>query len=342
MAGLFDFLFCNDIGIDLGTATTLVYVKGQGIVLSEPSVVAVNETTGELVAVGEEAKRMLGKTPTNIISIRPMRDGVIADFDITQRMIRYFIRKVHRHKTLLHPRMVIGIPSGITEVEKRAVREAALQAGAREVFLIQEPMAAAIGSGVPVADPGGNMVVDVGGGTTEVAVVSLGGIVISKSIRTAGDEMDQAIEVYCKKKYNLLIGEHTAEDVKIRIGTVLADTDDQHVTVKGRDVTSGLPRTVEITSRDIAQAISEAVQAIIEVIKECLEDTPPELSADLIDRGIVLAGGGSLIGGLDVLMSHEMGIPVAYTDDPITCVVRGCGKYLEELDRIKKSKRELL
>jgi rod shape-determining protein MreB len=335
-------LFSNDMGIDLGTANTLVYVKGQGIVLREPSVVAIERDTKRALAFGLEAKRMLGKTPANILSVRPLRNGVIADFEVTQEMIKYFIRKVHNRRSLLHPRVVIGIPSGITEVEKRAVRESAEQAGAREVYLIEEPMAAAIGAEMPISEPSGNLIVDIGGGTTEVAVISLGGMVVSKSLDVAGDEMDEAIVQYFRRKYNLLVGETTAEDVKIRVGSVFPLPEEQTIEVKGRDQVTGLPKTITITSEEIRQALSEPVKLIIEVVKQTLEETPAELSADLVDRGIVLAGGGCLLRGFPELLSQETELPVTRSADPLSCVVMGCGRYLEELDNLKRARRALL
>ncbi|HRY29836.1 MAG TPA: rod shape-determining protein [Elusimicrobiota bacterium] len=335
-------LFSNDMGIDLGTANTLVYVKGQGIVLREPSVVAIERDSKRALAFGLEAKKMLGKTPANIFAVRPLRNGVIADFEVTQEMIKYFIRRVHNRRSLLHPRVVIGIPSGITEVEKRAVRESAEQAGAREVYLIEEPMAAAIGAEMPISEPSGNMIVDIGGGTTEVAVISLGGMVVSKSLDVAGDEMDEAIVQYFRRKYNLLIGETTAEDVKIRIGSVFPLPEEQTLDVKGRDQVTGLPKTITITSEEIRQALSEPLKLIIEVVKSTLEETPAELSADLVDRGIVLAGGGSLLRGFPELLSQETELPVTRAADPLTCVALGCGRYLEELDNMKRYQRVLL
>jgi len=335
-------LFSNDMGIDLGTANTLVYVKGQGIVLREPSVVAIERDTKRALAFGLEAKRMLGKTPANILSVRPLRNGVIADFEVTQEMIKYFIRKVHNRRSLLHPRVVIGIPSGITEVEKRAVRESAEQAGAREVYLIEEPMAAAIGAEMPISEPSGNLIVDIGGGTTEVAVISLGGMVVSKSLDVAGDEMDEAIVQYFRRKYNLLVGETTAEDVKIRIGSVFPLPEEQTMEVKGRDQVTGLPKTITITSEEIRQALAEPIKLIIEVVKQTLEETPAELSADLVDRGIVLAGGGCLLRGFPELLSQETELPVTRSADPLSCVVMGCGRYLEELDNLKRARRALL
>lgn len=326
------------MGIDLGTANTLVALKGQGIVLREPSVVAIERESRKVLAIGAEAKRMLGKTPASIVAVRPLRNGVIADFEVTEQMIRYFIKKVHNRRSLLHPRIVIGIPSCITEVEKRAVRESAQQAGAREVYLIEEPMAAAIGANIPIHEPAGNMIVDVGGGTTEVAVISLGGMVVSKSIDIAGDEFDEAIVQYFRRKYNLIIGETTAEDVKIKIGSVFPLPDEQTYEVKGRDQVTGLPKTINITSEEIRQALSEPVKAIVELIRHTLEETPAELSADLVDRGIVLAGGGALLRGLADLLAQETELPVHIAEDPLSSVVIGTGKYLDELDIIKKSR----
>jgi rod shape-determining protein MreB len=339
MFNYFFSLFSNDMGVDLGTASILVYVKGQGIVLREPSVVAIEKDTKRVLAIGADAKRMLGKTPANIIAVRPLRNGVIADFEVTERMIRYFIKKVHNRRSLLHPRIVIGVPSGITEVERRAVRESAEQAGAREVHLIEEPMAAAIGAAIPIQEPEGNMIVDIGGGTTEVAVISLGGMVVSRSIDVAGDEMDEAIVQYFRRKYNLLIGENTAEDVKIKIGSVFPLPEETSMEVKGRDQVTGLPKTISITSEEVRSALSEPIKAIIEVIKNTLEETPAELSADLVDRGIVLAGGGSLLRGFNELLAQETELPVNLAEDPLTCVVRGTGKYLEELDNLRISKK---
>lgn len=342
MFNYFFSLFSNDMGIDLGTASVLVYVKGQGIVLREPSVVAIEKDTKRVLAIGAEAKRMLGKTPANIVAVRPLRNGVIADFEVTEQMIRYFIKKVHNRRSLLHPRIVIGVPSGITEVERRAVRESAQQAGAREVYLIEEPMAAAIGANIPIQEPEGNMIVDIGGGTTEVAVISLGGMVVSKSIDVAGDEMDEAIVQYFRRKYNLLIGENTAEEVKIKIGSVYPLPEETSLEVKGRDQVTGLPKTIAITSEEIRSALSEPTKAIIEVIKNTLEETPAELAADLVDRGIVMAGGGSLLRGFADLLSKETELPVNQAEDPLTCVVRGTGKYLEELDNIRSSKKSIV
>ncbi|MCL2334501.1 MAG: rod shape-determining protein [Endomicrobia bacterium] len=333
-------MFSNDMGIDLGTATVLVYIKGQDIVLREPSVVAMERDTKQVLAIGIEAKRMLGKTPANIVAVRPLRNGVIADFEATERMIRYFIKKVHNRRTLLHPRVVIGVPSGITEVERRAVRESAEQAGAREVFLIDEPMAAAIGAGIPIQEPEGSMIVDIGGGTTEVAVISLGGMVVAKSLGIAGDEMDEAVAQFFRRKYNLIIGDNTAEEVKIKIGSVFPLEKEMTMDVKGRDQVSGLPKTVKITSEEVRMALSDPIKSIIEVIKNTLEETPAEIAADLVDRGIILSGGGSLIRGLPELLSQETELPVNLADDPLTCVARGTGIFMEELDNLKDSKKD--
>ncbi len=329
-------LFSNDMGIDLGTATTLVFVKGEGVVLCEPSVVAIERGTSHVLAVGEEAKRMLGRTPGNIIAIRPMKDGVISDFEITEAMLRYFIKKVHHRKVLVRPRIVIAIPSGITEVEKRAVKDSAERAGAREVFLIEEPIAAAIGVGLPIQEPIGNMIIDIGGGTTEIAVVSLCGTVFSKSIRIGGDEMNEAIIEYLKKTYNLMVGERSAEEIKIKIGSAYPLEEEMSMEVKGRDLVAGLPKTVTITSEEIRESLQEPLRAILESIKISLERTPPELAADLIDHGIVMAGGGSLLRGLDKLISEETGLPVHITDDPVTAVANGTGIVLGEIQYLKK------
>ena len=329
-------LFSNDMGIDLGTATTLVYVKGEGVVLCEPSVVAIERGTSHVLAVGEEAKRMLGRTPGNIIAIRPMKDGVIADFEITEAMLRYFIKKVHHRRVLVRPRIVIAIPSGITEVEKRAVKDSAERAGARDVFLIEEPIAAAIGVGLPIQEPIGNMIIDIGGGTTEIAVISLAGVVFSKSIRIGGDEMDDAIVEYLKKTYNLLVGERTAEDIKIKIGSAYPLEEEMSLEVRGRDLVAGLPKAVTITSEEIRDALQEPIRAILESAKISLERTPPELAADLIEHGIVMAGGGSLLKGLDKMLSEETGLPVHIADDPLTAVALGTGKVLNEIKYLKK------
>jgi rod shape-determining protein MreB len=335
-------LFSNDMGIDLGTANTLVYVKGHGIVLREPSVVAIEKESRNVLAIGAEAKRMLGRTPASIIAVRPLKNGVIADFEVTQEMIKYFIRKVHNRRSLLHPRIVIGIPSGITEVERRAVQESAEQAGARSVHLIEEPMAAAIGADLPIHEPHANMIIDIGGGTTETAVISLGGMVVSKSIDVAGDEMDEAILQHFRRKYNLLIGETTAEDVKIQIGSVFPLKEEKTMEVKGRDQATGLPKTVLITSEEVRQALMEPVQLILDVIKNCLEETPAELAADLVDRGMVLAGGGTLLRGLPDLIRQETELPVHRAADPLSCVALGTGKYLEVLDALKDRRSDLV
>ena len=330
-------IFSNDIGIDLGTATTLVYVKGQGVVLCEPSVVAIDKFTNQILAVGEEAKRMLGRTPGNIIATRPMKDGVIADFDITEAMLRYFIRKVHRKNRIVSPRVVIAVPSGITEVEKRAVKDSAERAGARNpVYLVEEPIAAAIGVGLPIHEPSGNMVIDIGGGTTEIAVISLSGIVFSKSIRIGGDEFDDAIMMHLKKSYNLMIGERTAEEIKIRIGSAYPMQEETTLDVKGRDILAGLPKTITITSEEIREALSEPLSTILEAVRIALERTPPELSADLIDRGLILAGGGALLRGLDKLISEETGLPVHVADDPLTAIALGTGRYLTDFHLLKR------
>ncbi len=330
-------LFSKDMGIDLGTANSLVYVKGKGIVLREPSVVAIQRDSGQVLAVGEEAKQMIGRTPGNIVAIRPMKDGVIADFDVTQSMIKYFISKALRGRTfLVHPRVVVSVPSGVTAVEERAVREAAIQAGAREAYLIEEPMAAAIGAGLPVHEPTGNMVVDIGGGTTEVAVISLGGIVTSRSIRIAGDEMDDAIIQHVKKAYNLMIGERTSEEIKIEIGTAYPKHTSAVYDIRGRDLISGLPKTVNITSEEIQKALSEPVSSILDAIKATLEQTPPELAADIMDRGIVMAGGGSLLKGLDHLVSEQTGMPVHLSDEPLLAVAYGTGRVLENIEILRR------
>jgi rod shape-determining protein MreB and related proteins len=328
--------FSRDLGVDLGTANTLVYIRHEGIVLREPSVVAKRVDGGEILAVGDEAKKMIGRTPGDIVATRPMRDGVIADFDTTAAMLSYFIKRALKGRTFLKPRVVVGIPSGVTEVEKRAVIDATLQAGAREAYLIEEPMAAAIGAGLPVSEPVGSMVVDIGGGTTEVAVIALGGIVTARSIRVAGDEMDEAIIQYSRKAYNLLIGERTAEDIKIKIGSAYPQKDEQTIEVRGRDLVSGLPRTVRMTSTQVREAMAEPIATVVEAVKMTLERTPPELAADIVDRGIVMAGGGSLLRGLDKLLSEETGMPVTMTDDPLSAVVLGTGKALEEIETLKK------
>jgi rod shape-determining protein MreB len=332
-------MFSRDIGIDLGTANTLVHVRDRGIVISEPSVVAIEARTKRVLAIGAEAKRMLGRTPANIIAVRPLRDGVISDFDVTEQMIKYFVRKVHDRVGMIpRPRMLIGIPSGVTEVEKRAVRDAALNAGARWARLIEEPMAAAIGAGLPVGEPTGSLIVDIGGGTTEVAVISLGGIVVSRSLRIGGDELDQDIISYARREYNLLLGERTAEDIKIAIASAYpGDYDEQRVTLRGRDLLTGLPRAVEITAEQVREAIEVSVQQIVDTIKDTIEETPPELVADIMDQGIVLAGGGALLQGLDRRVSEATQMPVHVADDPLTCVARGTGKALEELDVLERT-----
>ncbi|HBA26492.1 MAG TPA: rod shape-determining protein [Nitrospinae bacterium] len=328
--------FSNDLAVDLGTANTVVFVKGKGIVLREPSVVAIHNETKEVLAVGSEAKQMLGRTPGNIVAIRPMRDGVIANFEITEAMIKYFIRKVHNRKTLVRPRVVIGVPSGITQVEKRAVRDSAASAGAREVYLMEEPMAAAIGVGLPIANPTGNMIVDIGGGTTEVAVISLSGIVYSRSVRIAGDEMDEAIINYIKRKYNLLIGERTAEEIKIKIGSAYPLEEKLEMEVKGRDLVAGIPKVLIINDEEIREALAEPVSTIVENVKIALERTPPELAADIIDKGIVMAGGSSMLKGLDLLLREETGLPIIVAEDPLSAVALGTGKALDELELLKK------
>jgi len=328
-------MFSNDLAIDLGTANTLIYVKGKGIVLSEPSVVAIKKGTNQVLKVGREAKEMLGRTPGGIVAIRPLKDGVIADFDVTEQMIRAFILKSHNRKALVRPRVIVGVPSGITQVEKRAIRDSADQAGAREVYLIEEPMAAAIGAGLPVQEPSGSMIVDIGGGTTEVAVISLSGIVYSQSVRIAGDEMDEAITQYLKRKYNLLIGERTAENIKIQIGSAYPFDEPRKMEIKGRDLVDGIPKTLTINDSDIREALHDPVFSIVDAVKTALERTPPELSADIAENGIVLAGGGALLHGLDTLISLETHLKVRVADDPLSCVVLGTGKVLDELDLLK-------
>ena len=329
-------LFSNDIGIDLGTANTLVFTKGRGIVLCEPSVVAIQKGTSHVLAVGEEAKRMLGRTPGSIVAIRPMRDGVIADFEITEAMLRYFINKSQDRKKLVKPRIVIAIPSGITEVEKRAVKDSAERAGAREIFLVEEPIAAAIGVGLPIHEPAGNMIIDIGGGTTEMAVISLAGVVFSKSIRIGGDEIDQAIIEHLRKTYNLMIGERAAEELKIKIGSAYPLEEELTAEVKGRDLVAGLPKMITVSSEEIREAMAEPIAAILETTRITLERTPPELSADLIERGIVLAGGGSLLRGIDKLISEETGLPVHVAEDALTAVALGTGKVLSEIKYLRK------
>lgn len=335
MANKFFGVFSNDIGIDLGTANTLVFAKDKGIVLREPSVVAIHSKTRKVLAVGSDAKRMLGRTPGSIEAIRPMKDGVIADFDITESMLRYFIKKVSGHRSkMVTPRVVVAIPSGITEVEKRAVRESAYHAGAREVLLLEEPMAAAIGVGLPVDEPAANMIVDIGGGTTEVAIISLNGVVFSKSIRVGGDEIDSAITAYMKRAYNLDIGERTAEEIKIRLGSAAPLDDELNMEVKGRDSVAGLPKTIHISSQEIREAIADTIGAIVELVRNALERCPPELSADLVDRGVVVAGGGALIRNIDRLISDSTGLPVIVAEDPLSAVAAGTGAVLEELQEV--------
>ena len=340
MLSPFDLMFgwmSNDLAIDLGTANTLVFVKGKDIVLREPSVVAIRKDarTNKVLAVGKEAKMMLGRTPGNIIATRPIKDGVIADFEVTEAMLRYFINKVHNRRTLVHPRIIVSVPSGITQVEKRAVRESAESAGAREVHLIEEPMAAAIGAGLPITEPTANMIVDIGGGTTEVAVISLAGIVYAKSVRVAGDKMDEAILQHIKRKHNLAIGEHTAEIIKTTIGDVMPEAPYETMDIKGRDLISGIPKTLSINSQEIQHAIAEQVDAIIETVKIALETTPPELSADIVDQGIVLTGGGGLLRNLDKRLKEETGLPIIIADDPLSSVVLGSGQALEDIDALK-------
>jgi rod shape-determining protein MreB and related proteins len=336
---LFDWvygLFSNDLAIDLGTATTLTFVKGKGIVSNEPSVVAVqrgNNGVKKVLAVGKEAKEMLGRTPGNIVAVRPMKDGVIADFEVTEAMLRYFITRAHNRRTLVRPRIIICVPSGITEVEKRAVRDSALGAGAKEVFMVAEPMAAAIGVGLPVETPTGNMVIDIGGGTTEIAVIALSGIVSDTSIRTGGDELDTAIVQFMRKNYNLLIGEPTAEQIKIQIGSAAPVGEEREMEVKGRDLVSGIPKTVRVHSSEIREAIQEPIQQIVDAVRRALEITPPELASDIVDRGIVMTGGGALIRGLDLLLSQETNLPIHVDEDPLTCVVRGTGRILDDEDK---------
>jgi rod shape-determining protein MreB and related proteins len=339
--GVFDNLTgfgSRDMAVDLGTANTLVYVRGRGIVLSEPSVVAIDTGTGEVHAVGVEAKRMLGRTPGSIQAIRPLKDGVIADFDVTEQMLRHFIQKVHQHR-FAHPRVVVCVPSGVTGVERRAVEEATLSAGARQAYLIEEPMAAAIGAGLPIAEPAGNMIVDVGGGTSEVAVISLGGIVVSQSLRVGGDEMDEAIVNHVKKDYKLLIGQQTAEEIKLEIGSAFPMKEELKAEVRGRDMLTGLPKTVIISSDEVRHALEEPVGQILDAIRQTLDKTPPELAADIMDRGVMLAGGGALLTGLDDRLRQETHMPVHVADSPLTCVAVGSGKSLEEFEVIHRSQR---
>ena len=326
----------RDMAVDLGTANTLVYVRGAGIVLNEPSVVAINSDNGSILAVGTEAKRMIGRTPGNIVAVRPLRDGVIADFDTTERMLRYFIQKVHKRRFLAKPRLVICVPSGITGVERRAVEEAGYKAGARKVFIIEEPMAAAIGSGMPIHEPTGNMVVDIGGGTTEIAVISLGGIVVSVSIRVGGDELDEAIIAYVNREYSLLLGERTAEDIKMRVGSAFPLPNEPEAELRGRDLITGLPRTVILPAEEIRKALEEPIQAIVDAVKSTLDRTPPELSGDIMDRGIMLTGGGALLRGLDERLRHETGMPVVIAENPLNCVVLGSGRTVEEFEALNR------
>jgi len=326
----------NDLAIDLGTAYTLVYVKGKGIVVREPSIVALNQKTGKVEAVGTEAKEMLGRTPGNIVAIKPMKDGVIADFEHTERMLDYFIKKAHNRKVIVRPRIVICIPSQITQVEKRAVRDSAYRAKASYVAMVEEPMAAAIGAGMPITEPTGNMIVDIGGGTTDVAVISMAGIVYSRTVRVAGNEMDEAVIQFIKKKYNLLIGERTAEEIKIRIGSAYPMEKEETMEVKGRDLVDGIPKTLAVTSEEIREALSETVSIIIDAVKQALEQTPPELAADIVDRGIVLTGGGALLRNLDKRLREETGLPVLIADDPLSSVVLGAGRMLDDFELLKR------
>jgi rod shape-determining protein MreB len=326
----------RDMAVDLGTANTLVYVRGRGIVLNEPSVVALNTNNGQIVAVGAEAKRMIGRTPGNIVAVRPLKDGVIADFDVTERMLRYFIQKVHRRTHLAKPRLVVAVPSGITGVEQSAVKEAGHQAGARRVYIIEEPMAAAIGAGLPIHEPTGNMVVDIGGGTTEVAVISLGGIVTSQSIRVGGDELDQAIITFGKKEYSLMLGERTAEEIKMAIGSAFPAEDEPHAEIRGRDLVSGLPKTVVISAAEVRKAIEEPVNLVVDAVKNTLDKCPPELAGDVMDRGIALTGGGALLRGLESRIREETGMPVQVADNPLDSVVLGTGKCVEDFETLRQ------
>jgi rod shape-determining protein MreB len=326
----------NDLAIDLGTANTLVYAKNKGIVVSEPSIVAVNKVTGKVEAVGKDAKEMLGRTPGNIVAIRPMKDGVIADFEITEKMLSHFIRKAHNRNTFVRPRIIIGIPSEVTQVEKRAVKDSALKAKASEVYLVDQAMAAAIGAGLPITEPSGNMVVDIGGGTTDIAVISLAGIVYSKSVRVAGNEMDEAIIQYIKKKYNLLIGERTSEQIKLELGSAYPLDEPITMEIKGRDLIEGIPKTLTITDAEIRDALAEPINIIVNAVRVALERTPPELSADIMDRGIVLTGGGSLLKNMDKLLREETGLPVSVAEDPLSSVVLGTGKMLSDFDLLRK------
>jgi rod shape-determining protein MreB and related proteins len=326
----------RDMAVDLGTANTLVYVRGRGIVLNEPSVVAINTRTGAILAVGTEAKRMIGRTPGHIMAVRPLKDGVIADFDVTEKMLRYFIQRVHKRRFLAKPRVVVCVPSGITGVEQRAVEEATIQAGARAAYIIEEPMAAAIGAGLPIHEPTGNMVVDIGGGTTEVAVISLGGIVTSQSIRIGGDELDESIIAYIKKEYSLMLGERTAEEIKMAVGSAFPLADEPHAEIRGRDLVSGLPKTIILSAEEVRKAMEESINAIVDAVKNTLDKTPPELAADIMDKGIVLTGGGGLLRGLDERLKHETGIPIHTTENPLSSVAIGSGKCLEEFEALKK------
>jgi rod shape-determining protein MreB and related proteins len=326
----------RDLAVDLGTANTLVYERGRGIVLNEPSVVAINQNTGGIVAVGAEAKRMVGRTPGNIVAIRPLKDGVIADFDTTERMLRYFIQKVHKRRFLAKPRVVVCVPSGITGVEQRAVKDAGYAAGARKVYIIEEPMAAAIGAGLPIHEPTGNMIVDIGGGTTEVAVISLGGVVTSLSIRTGGDELDDALIQFVKKEYSLMLGERTAEEIKTTVGTAFPIPDETSAELRGRDLVTGLPRTIVVTAEEIRRALDEPLTRIVDAVKTTLDRTPPELCGDIMDRGIVLTGGGALLKGLDERLRHETGMPVIIAEQPLNCVVMGSGKCVEEFEALQQ------
>jgi len=332
----FNIFLGNEVAVDLGTATTLIYLKEKGIVLDEPSVVAIDKETGKVIAVGDEAKKMLGKTPTEIIARRPMKDGVIADFVLVQEMLHHFITKVTKKSLFLHPKVLICVPSGITEVEMRAVKDSAIQAGAREVYLVSEPIAAAVGIGLPISEPIGNMVIDIGGGTTEIAVIALSGIVSSISVRTAGDEMDEAIVEYVKRKYNVLIGEQTAERIKMEIGDCVPLGEDKEMEIRGRDLVRGVPRTLKITSSEVREALKEPLSQIIDATKKALDRTPPELSSDIIDKGIYLTGGGALLKNLDVLIQEATGLPVRIAEDPRTCVVRGAGKILDNIENYEK------
>jgi rod shape-determining protein MreB len=329
-------MFSNDLAIDLGTANTLVYAKNKGIVVREPSIVAVNKVTGNVEAVGKEAKEMLGRTPGNIVAIRPMKDGVIADFEVTEKMIKYFIEKAHGRRFLVKPRIVISVPSEITQVEKRAVKDSALRAGATEVYLIEQAMAAAIGAGLPITDPTGNMIVDIGGGTTDVAVISLAGIVYSRSVRVAGNEMDDAIIQYIKRKYNLLIGERTAEAIKMEIGSAFPLDEEMTMEIKGRDLVEGVPKTLIVSDEEIREALSETVSTIVEAVRVALERTPPELSADIMDKGIIIAGGGSMLKNLDKRLREETGLPVTLAEDPLACVALGTGQMLTDFNLLRK------